>query len=438
MISDKTRMLLLYESLGASQWEIEFDEDGCISEVHWGENFLKKLGYSSNKGNDTGLDAWVNSIADEDRKITVNALYDVIKDKSGQKKLDIIYRMNTYRGETRWYRSTGLVIRREDGTAQTFYGLIMDIHEETIKMQKAKEQLGIVKALSRDYVNVIKVNVSNRTGEVMNLDAGGDYAGKHVYPYEALIRQYAMDRIYPGDQDRILKAMQLEVVCEKLGKQREYIMEFRALIGAEIHYYQFKCVMVDDDKEQNTIIIGFKNIDDIVNAAKERDSLIELSETDGMTKLLNRACGQDKATEAIRRGEKGMLVIFDIDNFKTVNDTFGHNAGDKVIIGVASSIKSAFRDDDIVFRLGGDEFAAMAFHIENEEVGTAITDRIFKNMENLKIPEIGERRITLSCGAVIIDGTNNFGFEDLYKQADSGVYESKKVKGNAINFYNET
>lgn len=301
------------------------------------------------------------------------------------------------------------------------------------------DQLKILDALSRDYLSVFIIDMINRSCEIFRFEGGvsafeSDKERK-VYPYDALIRQFIRTRVYPSDAEKLLEDMSYESIKAHLEDEDEYASNYRAISGSDIHYYQYKYIKLNLSENDGRVILGLKNIDDYVRAAKERDFLIELSEMDSMTKLLNRGSGERKSANAIHDGNTGMLVIFDIDKFKTVNDTFGHNAGDKVIMAVADSIKKGFRDGDIVFRLGGDEFAAFAMNVDCEDDGSKIIERVFENLDKVKIKEIGERKVSLSVGAVIVGETNNYHFEDLYKQADSAVYTSKETSGNALNFY---
>lgn len=129
-----------------------------------------------------------------------------------------------------------------------------------------------------------------------------------------------------------------------------------------------------------------------------------------------------------------MFCLFDANKFKYVNDTFGHSAGDKVLIEIANCMKKTFRTTDILIRLGGDEFVVFAPEIKNQSTGKLILERFMKNIEKIDIPELHEHKISISLGAVIID--NNETFEQMYTKADSLMYDCKKQGGNAFKFYN--
>ncbi len=125
--------------------------------------------------------------------------------------------------------------------------------------------------------------------------------------------------------------------------------------------------------------------------------------------------------DSLKNGKGGLFILLDIDHFKSVNDTFGHGVGDKVIINVANCLKTAFREHDIVFRLGGDEFSAYAAEVHDKKVAQAIINRFIENLKTIEIPEIGDRPITASIGATIIEPGEPSDFADNYKLIDSAV-----------------
>jgi len=323
------------------------------------------------------------------------------------------------------------------GGASTYVLAFRDIDEQMRKemeiAQKQAEQIEFIKALAQDYLTVYRVNVEERTAEVIKLDGyktKGVKGSGMVFAYDALVRQYIRERVYPEDQKALSEKMSLEKVVAALKNKKSYSSGYRYINNGEIYYCQFVFIKMP---KTNYIVAGFKNVDDVVDAAKERESLLIMSETDMMTGLLNRGSGENKSTMLLEKNKAGMLCILDIDKFKSINDTYGHAIGDKVIISVAQCLKDAFRERDIVFRLGGDEFAVYAVGDIAEENARKIFDRFFNKISKLEIPEIGDRKITTSVGAVLVSEDNKRSFEELYKAADGCVYESKKSEGNVLN-----
>ena len=209
-----------------------------------------------------------------------------------------------------------------------------------------------------------------------------------------------------------------------------YSSSYRVIEDGAIHFIEFKFIKLNE----NTLILGFINIDEIVRDAKEKETLRTLSETDRMTGLLNRISGETKISDSLKHGKGGLFILLDVDHFKTFNDSFGHEIGDQVIINVANALKRAFREEDIVFRLGGDEFSAYAPEVHTKQIANKIIGRFIENLQNIVIPEIGDMPITASIGATVINQGESVNFTEKYKLVDKAVYESKKIKGSYTTF----
>ncbi len=340
------------------------------------------------------------------------------------------------------YHQMAFALAGDVGKADTFVLAFRDVDDSIRKHVSDKkyleEQLNIVAALSRDYYNIFKVDVNTGFVVILKLDGyvtkGMDKPSDKVYPYDVLYKQYVKDRVYVEDQPAMLQEMSLDVVREALKHVEEYVSSYRVLDKGEIHYYQFTYLPINPDNIEGGVLAGFKNVDDIVASAREREALVVMAETDLMTGIYNRGSGERKVVELLGARYYGMLCILDIDEFKSINDTYGHEVGDRVIKGVASIIGDEFRERDIVFRLGGDEFAVFAFGIDEEATGEALLERIFQKISDMDIPELNGHKVCVSAGAVL-SGTYPESFEELYKKADKCVYKSKAADGSRVTFY---
>ena len=125
----------------------------------------------------------------------------------------------------------------------------------------------------------------------------------------------------------------------------------------------------------------------------------------------------------------------DADKFKSINDNYGHDVGDKVIKAIADCLKKTFRNTDITMRLGGDEFAVYFIGVLTEIRGELFIEDLFEEIDAINIPELGDRKITISLGAAFFSVDEKLSFEEIYKRADSAAYESKKISGNVYSFY---
>ena len=159
-----------------------------------------------------------------------------------------------------------------------------------------------------------------------------------------------------------------------------------------------------------------------------------LSETDRMTGLFDHVNGEQKVNRLLSDGVGGMFMELDIDHFKNINDTYGHQTGDLVIHAVADALRSTFRTSDVTMRLGGDEFGVYAVGIVDREIGEFTIRRMFQQLDEQEIPELNGGEFCISVGAVLWDGEQKTSFEDLYALADSAMYLSKKTNGHSLTF----
>ncbi len=172
-----------------------------------------------------------------------------------------------------------------------------------------------------------------------------------------------------------------------------------------------------------------------IDQEKRRGNELQaLSETDRMTGLYDRVSGKRKVDELLANDVEGVFLELDIDNFKSINDTYGHQVGDRVILEVADALHHTFRSNDITMRLGGDEFGAFAVGITKQDMAEAIIHRMFHRLENIDIAELGDRKVSASVGAVLFTGKEKASFDELYAAVDSAMYTSKKISGNSLTF----
>lgn len=153
------------------------------------------------------------------------------------------------------------------------------------------------------------------------------------------------------------------------------------------------------------------------------------SMTDLLTKTLNRATFQ-KQTEIRLKCKKhtSALLAIDLDKFKYINDTYGHIAGDEVLISTASRMKRCVRASDLVSRVGGDEYMIFLSHIHSKEQLLSIIDRLRNTIEQeIQITSTDSVTVGISIGYALspIDGTD---YNTLYKVADERMYEDKTVR----------
>lgn len=150
-----------------------------------------------------------------------------------------------------------------------------------------------------------------------------------------------------------------------------------------------------------------------------REELETLVKTDHLTQLYSRNYMNEQIDNSMRKDRKGTFILIDIDNFKKVNDTYGHQIGDEVLVQVANIIKNNIRGNDIGARWGGEELALYLPQV-SLEVGIAVAERIVKLVREQTNPGI-----TISCGVSYWNVESNKNFNQLFSRADQGLYIAK-------------
>ena len=157
--------------------------------------------------------------------------------------------------------------------------------------------------------------------------------------------------------------------------------------------------------------------------------LVELSTTDSLTKIYNRRHFLELARKEFERSSRmGLqltMLILDVDHFKTINDTYGHQAGDEVLLAVCKVVDNSLRDYDIFGRYGGDEFTIIFPQTELIQ-SMKVAERLEKSVQELKMECVNNHKLSLS-GGLAAKTANHKDLESLIKDADEALYRAKQT-----------
>jgi len=190
---------------------------------------------------------------------------------------------------------------------------------------------------------------------------------------------------------------------------------------------------------------GIAIVQDISERKQAEDKIKNLAFYDPLTELPNRRLLLDRLQQALassaRSGKEGALLFIDLDNFKALNDTLGHDMGDLLLQQVAQRLTLCMREDDTVARLGGDEFVVMLEDLGEEDVEAAeqtevIGEKILATLGKPYQLVAHEYRCTPSIGVTLFKG-HQLEKEELLKQADIAMYQAKKAGRNTVRFFDQ-
>ena len=160
---------------------------------------------------------------------------------------------------------------------------------------------------------------------------------------------------------------------------------------------------------------------------KERD-------TDLLTGLTMRVAAQQDIENHLKSDEHGVMMLMDLDRFKSVNDQLGHQKGDQVLIDVAADLKKMFRNSDVLSRLGGDEFVVYMKSVPEKEWAVQRAEQMVREVRRWIGDGTTNIQISASVGIVMTDMVNR-NYDDLYRAADIAMYYAKSQGGNKAVLY---
>ena len=176
---------------------------------------------------------------------------------------------------------------------------------------------------------------------------------------------------------------------------------------------------------------------DVTSFKQQEAQLSEIARLDPLTQIPNRLVLEDRTEQALGRSKRNQqfmaMVLIDLDEFKQINDSLGHQSGDKLLKVVAKRISQSIRKTDTVARLGGDEFCIIFEQIDSHEQCRDLLKKLVNQLERPTLLNGHEITPKASVGACITKG--EIDQQELYKRADSAMYQAKKMTRGSIKIY---
>ena len=267
---------------------------------------------------------------------------------------------------------------------------------------------------------VVRVNISMAV--IVGLDPP-EMVGHHLGAFETPGEERIADHL--GRISQLGRGESMETECR-----------LRDSGGNDVHVALSTTVVPDAELGRMTMV----NVVDISDRRRYLDRLAHLADHDVLTGLANRRRFENELERHLERcqrhGESGALLLLDLDNFKQVNDTLGHNAGDQLLITIAGLLRRSIRSTDVVARLGGDEFAVLLPDADQDgarRVAELVVERIGAHAATL---DGVARRVTASVGAVTFRAASEHA-SDILALADMTMYDAKEAGRNQVTVLTE-
>lgn len=350
--------------------------------------------------------------------------------------INIETRINKKGGEKAWVLISTRKPRNATKDELVFVCNIMDItdmHNLRMQIQEEKERYEIVENISDDIL--FSYDVVSDVFECSAKILRG--LGTRTRIEDAIENFTYGDMIDHRDVPAFVEAL-----SNGLSGKKTNVFDARIINNrGDGVWYRIKFAVIYDEEGSPLKFIG--TMTDIDKEKKEKSRLISQAHTDQLTGFLNKISASMKISESIKEypEEKGALLLLDIDDFKKLNDTYGHKEGDNFLRKFTSKLSLRFGANDILGRIGGEEFVIFISGEKDDdeliEKAEETAQIILKLCHGVRIDSDAEKEFSCSVGIARypFDGES---YSALYEKADSAMYSVKKNGKNNYAFYKES
>lgn len=398
-----------------------WDWDVATDTVHWSDRMVELMGATPD-GHPAGVEDFLARVHPEDRD-RMRALGERTVASGGGE--EAVYRVVHPDGTVRHVRSWTDVRRAPDGTVTSLWGAAMDVTEqaEAAALLEASEQHFRV-AFDNAPIGMTMISLApGSEGVYLRVNA----AFERMLGYETgHLRGRAFQSItHPADveRDTAILARLARGEATSLALEKRYLRRDGTTLHAGL------TTSVGYDAAGAPLYLVTHAVD-ITDRLREQAELERLALTDTLTGLANRTLLNDRIDQALARlhrsGGVAAMLLLDVDRFKLVNDSMGHQIGDALLIEMAGRIEAVSRADTTVARIGGDEFVVLAEGLQDADEVHAVASRL---LETLRRPydlggSIEPFVATVSLGVSVATSAER-AHVDLYREADLALYRAK-------------
>lgn len=335
-------------------------------------------------------------------------------------------------GNVKYISTSKYILRDDDGQAMGILGISRDITHQYILRQRHEKVLKHLFELPRDtyatvYMDITEWRIIRHQehavyGQVIGIDGTIETFAEIALHSLADPNDIAANNFY-----RNLSRESL-INISNSGTRVHSVEYLRRMPSGEIIWCRSDIsFLLDPENGHLCAIWAVRNIDRQKQAAME---LRHAAEYDELTELLNRASTKKYIQHALLGNPTAIhaLLIIDVDNFKSLNDTLGHQAGDNFLATLAKILKGCFREYDVVGRMGGDEFFILMKNIPNASIAIEKAETLLRLTRELCDYYTG-LDISISIGISLFpyDGKT---YHELYQKADDALYQAKRQSKN--------
>ncbi len=392
-------------------------------------DFLRLLGYTRDEIETEFGGSYLQLPVPEDRESVISQIQKQLKKG---KEGTLCYRLLAKGGHPVCVKDNWRLVKNSDG-AHSFWHNLTDITEEKQELETLRTSLASHQIILNQTTDILfEYNFATN-----DLSLSPNWEKK--FGYSPLCKNVTVssltDTLHPKDAERFLCLLDKA----RSGNASPYTEEELRVRDKKGRYIWCRFRVSTQNAADGTPAKAVGVIADITSERISQQHLIERAERDALTGVYNKTTLQT-LIEAFLQGTSSQILhaflMIDFDNFKAINDTFGHLYGDSVLRELTPKIQSLFRSDDIVGRIGGDEFAVFIKNIPSEAFARRKATEIVHLFSSYTASSHFKSPVTCSVGAALfpIAGTT---FPALYQKADIALYRAKELGKNRIALFGE-
>lgn len=346
-----------------------------------------------------------------------------------------VLRIRGASGEYRWFRITLTPFGGKQGGPEHIFGVLQDVTAQKEAELNCRRERKYRKAILGSSLASFEANFT----------LGRYYGGGKPMPglpsedgldYSGVIGQFAGQSVFSADREEFLRRFSLEgVINQFIQGETKLTMECR-LCGKDgsCLWVLFTVSLIEDTHD----VWGIAYVKNIDSQKRRELSLREKAERDSLSGLYNKGMTESLISEFLENQAGGIhaLLILDVDNFKQINDTKGHQAGDSVLARLSGILRRIFRSADIVGRIGGDEFLVLLKDIGSGEMAARKAREVCRALCVCVGPE--EREFCSVSVGIAMYPQHGTCFSELYRKADTALYQAKYSGKNRYVLYEES
>ncbi len=351
--------------------------------------------------------------------------------------MDVEYRWRRPDGDVRWMRSRVRRTLPRDGV-QVVMGVVQDVTDEHRAAEQLREQLLFIQRIASripGFIYEYRLHLDGTTSVQYISDAVREFMG--VEPHEVTANHDVLiHRVLPEDLPLVQRS-----AITSVRKLMPWQCEYRVRMDDGSVRWHMTNAIPHREPDGSVVSHGFTM--DITDRKRAEQEIERLAFYDALTGLPNRRLLLDRLQRSIaacqRSKNQGALLFIDLDNFKDLNDTLGHDMGDQLLSQVAARLVSSVREADTVARFGGDEFVVMLDNLspDLQDAATQAETVAEKLLASLNQPfELhgGQHYSTPSIGITLF-GDTRLTVDELLKRADLAMYQAKAAGRNTQRFF---